>query len=100
MDLRDWIGYAERTGPVSDEITVKAEPEETRAAAAKAAAIKLELAHAAYEGDLASREELLRVVTERAGIDLTAATQKSREAFERLAKQVETATAELEDVEG
>ena len=85
---------------MSDEITVKAEPEQTRAAAAKAAATKLELTHAAYEADLASREDLLRMVTERVGIDLTAVTQKSREAFERLAKQVEAATAELEDVDG
>ena len=85
---------------MGDEIKVNAKPEQTRAAGAKAAATKLELAHAAYEGDLASREELLRVVTERAGIDLTAATQKSREAFERLAKQVEMATAELGDTEG
>lgn len=85
---------------MSDEITVKAEPEQTRAAEAKAVATKLELAHAAYEGDLAGRDEILRAVTERAGIDLKAATQKSREAFERLGKQVEAATAGLEDVEG
>ncbi len=83
-----------------DKIRAKAKPEKTRAAAAKAAQAKLELEHAAYEGDLAGREELLRACTERAGVDLTAGREKSRKAFVRLGKQAESATAKLEDVDG
>ena len=76
-----------------DEPKIRSKPETTRAKDWRATREKLKIAHAAFEQGHRARQEVLKTLTARLGIDLTAATAQSRKAFEEVAERAEAATA-------